>query len=114
MSGQHTPGPWGVRDTPNMNREGFHWREIFQEDAPAITLAEVFMDDEEISNGEARANARLIAAAPDLLNELEASAKMLRTLVEVAEDIRLEGAPIIRERLVSVEAAIARARGEQA
>lgn len=107
MSGSATARPWVavLGDVPYAEFENEAW--TVNGTAGSICTLDGPKDQNE-------ANARLIAAAPDLLNELEASAKMLRTLVEVAEDIRLEGAPIIRERLVSVEAAIARARGEQA
>lgn len=61
MKQQHTPGPWiqGCEDFPNSG-------DIYAEDGSLI--AEVFVNGEPESMV---ANARLIAAAPDLLALLE-------------------------------------------
>lgn len=72
MSAAHTPGPWVVEEGP-------HWLTVCREDAPftdgkrdpvvgtrwsgAVTDAE-------------RANARLIATAPELLAQLEYAVKL--------------------------------------
>lgn len=57
---QHTPGPWHV-DAPQ------YWADIH-----AATGERVATADAEIGEDTTRANARLIAAAPDLLRLLDA------------------------------------------
>src|ERR1043166_6841528 len=76
----HTPGPWLVRYTPKASRfpgmPGI-WREIV---ADGLVVAEVYEDDEPADSeacpsfgpDEAEANARLIAAAPELIDSLKA------------------------------------------
>lgn len=54
---QHTPGPWTAR--PNKHSDGLYW--VHDERGDYLTLDE---DEHE-------ANARLIAAAPELLKVLE-------------------------------------------
>lgn len=60
--GEHTPGPWNVEhDTEIIAAEG---KRIAEADTRSINFV----------NGEANANASLIAAAPDLLAACEAVA----------------------------------------
>lgn len=67
MSANHTPGPWAVDpdDRPDME-----WNiHIVQHDKPHITICFMSHDGDGI-NATGEANARLIAAAPDLLAAL--------------------------------------------
>ncbi len=69
---KHTPGPWSVQTTQRPHVAG-HWREIV---ADKLVVAEVYEDDEPHEPysplpKEAEANARLIAAAPELLEALK-------------------------------------------
>jgi len=64
MNAQHTSGPWRVHDK--------HVRYTLilagpDESAKSIVLAEVRDNDSRLATGEAKANAKLIATAPDLL-----------------------------------------------
>jgi hypothetical protein len=67
MSTQHTPGPWETdhkdHDSPYQN---------IKINAGFKTVCTIWIDDapEHIFNSEQEANARLIAAAPDLLEAL--------------------------------------------
>ena len=79
---EHTPGPW----TPY----GLDWRMVVDKDSEVI--ADVRTHD---------ADARLIAAAPDLLAALEA------LMTEACDDIAHQD-----EHTEAAEAAIAKAKGE--
>jgi hypothetical protein len=56
---QHTPGPWKLGD------------DALIEDAEGMPFAGAFWDDEDIPQEVSIANARLMAAAPDLLEALK-------------------------------------------
>lgn len=101
MNTQHTPGPWSV-----------HWAMAQSGDASHIVdgrdMAELsviatvhFHDDVE---GETKANARLIAAAPDMLEALVKVEALL-------DAIKLTDYPVLDELYV-VQAAIAKAKGQ--
>lgn len=62
MTAQHTPGPWTARPEDNYRRAEVTWNER------GDPIAEVFGP----SRDQRQANARLIAAAPDLLKALRA------------------------------------------
>lgn len=97
---EHTKGPWTVEA---VNSERLH-DICLDYPVPAggnpILVATVFGDDDlpPIDNREASANARLIAAAPDLLAVCKALLDPLRanTLKEV---IRMAGAAVARATL---------------
>jgi hypothetical protein len=103
---KHTQGPWtfepGVED-----REGFFdiW---FDQGGCGATIAEYVGEE---------ANARLIAAAPDLLAALEHSRQFVMTWrFEYADKPRTEHNDAQRYRidsaLAKIDAAIAKARGD--
>jgi len=111
MSGQHTPGPWGVLSTAV---------------GPAYTAVCIGQLNEEkgldnasdeyavcvvpLIHDESRANARLIAAAPNLLAALEVGAECLVSWMETADP------DYVREPdeqvLAAMRAAIAKATGQ--
>lgn len=77
MEAKHTPGPWIITTQPGYSER---WVE-----APGVDVAEVRSGD---------ADARLIAAAPDLLALVERMAHVpmgdaLRYYVEIGNDARL-------------------------
>lgn len=68
MSAQHTPGPWCVEDPMDFEltiveagKETHEWRFIASCSLPDGD------NDQDFTSGEVQANARLIAAAPELL-----------------------------------------------
>ena len=67
---QHTPGPWTIQDLPHQHdfRKGV---EYVIRDARNCALAQVGHIDAIHDGQESEANARLIAAAPMLLEALE-------------------------------------------
>jgi hypothetical protein len=65
MSTQHTPGPWKVKAGTNAVLAGR--KQICSHVNAASALPVNILEDQEI----AQANARLIAAAPDLLEALQ-------------------------------------------
>ena len=100
-----TPGPWELRMDAN----------TWDPDAPHYPAAVVDATGERVrfacvtvtspSNAEALANARLIAAAPDLLEALKA-------LEERCTDCWSEMPPSIRGLVVDARAATAKAEGK--
>lgn len=90
MSTKHTPGPWSI------HRE----RIIFAEDGYAIADVTTYHGKRQ---EQTQANARLIAAAPELLGELKRAVAMI-------EEARSRGSKQIVP--ASMRAAIAKATGE--
>ena len=77
MDAKHTPGPWIVRESPKPNIEGPELRLSIKHTSPGRDGAEfceiVAGHVTAEADATARANARLIAAAPDLLAACEAA-----------------------------------------
>lgn len=95
---QHTPGPWKVERAPLT-------RQICIMSADTWICGQIQSDNHtRIDTGECVANARLIAAAPDLLNALKSAMATLLT----ADDDKI---PRLRERIHLAESAIAKAEG---
>lgn len=69
MSATHTPGPWTVGQTPAGST--YCWLSVIgADDQPVCHLCRNVGDVNAIGGGESGANARLIAAAPELLAAL--------------------------------------------
>lgn len=88
-SAKHTPGPWAT----SPSRDGSHDIGIVgaghEPKRNIVLLAECFSDirrAHEYANEECIANARLIAAAPELLEALRQSANMLSAIAGDIED----------------------------
>lgn len=62
MTTKHTPGPWGCKDTSNHS----HDYRLSKKDGSTLPVHAPHND-----HAEQRANAKLIAAAPDLLAALQ-------------------------------------------
>jgi hypothetical protein len=97
VSAQHTPGTWYADAHPSGLR-------ILTDDARSTIICQQIGP---ASNAQARANARLIAAAPELLEALQVFAE--RSSSEEFITITVRSAYVRRAR-----AAIAKATGEQA
>lgn len=94
MSGQHTAGPWHVGEN---NDQAI----VFDADGWAVCDCKTYHRKGRID--EMRSNARLIAAAPDLLDALERAVKWL----VICDDPRSE------KDLAVAETALRKARGGQ-
>lgn len=94
MGTKHTPGPW--------HTGGYSSRIIYAGDGFAVADATVFHGRHE---GEHEANARLIAAAPELLDVLQ---EVTRCLAWHEEQ---HGVGMDRKAVESARAAIAKATG---
>lgn len=108
---QHTPGPWAAAPTGEIMR-GYSQPYCVAELGSTDLIAGCFGD---IKGGEevAKANARLIAAAPDMLDELEAARKMI---IALALDLSAAAPEAINVRIADDEirrlnALIAKAEG---
>lgn len=97
---RHTPGPWIA--------VGF-WVEHPNDKRPDICNCDPrSMDQEGRSDAEILANARLIAAAPDLLEALQSAERAMSNKHFAAEVLAHDS--VVREMIL---AAIAKATGEQ-
>ena len=108
--GKHTPGPWVVSKDSNKVRRIFAG-----ESGPQVATASVFanwMPVERLAEAHATAdaNARLIAAAPDMLEALQSAQESIATFIGVHGYPSDSGAGDV---LQEVSAAIARATGEK-
>ena len=105
---RHTPGPWQVDD---------HRFVTASKDRAFATIAEVTpceseLDDEtfyEISEKEAEANARLIAAAPELLDACNSSDTAF-AMLSICDGLTSQARAAIREGWAKVQAATIKAR----
>jgi len=105
MSNAHTPGPWSLHIVPTsvgfcFKVGPFPWKDGRQNHA---CIYADYPGANQITNTELGANARLIAAAPDLLEALQ-------TIVNSAE---ANQAAILYPLIDDARAAIAKATGEQ-
>jgi hypothetical protein len=97
---KHTPGPWRA--------EGY--KDLIVNGSDGVTLACCPGDTrKEGGIDEAIANARLIAASPDLL---ESCAELVRVLDALGEANVLGEWPVVRETITPIRAAIAKAQGQ--
>jgi hypothetical protein len=103
MSG-HAPGPWGAT-----TRQGsWDWL-VFQESDPNIEICQMFHDGTEL-NERGEANARLVAAAPDLLATLREIVTEIRAYQSPeCDDAGTWGADLLKQ----ADAAIAKATGRK-
>ena len=101
MKTKHTPGPWKAVNGDN-DLSGYFIRILSISDAE-IAPARAYGDNKE----QRQANARLIAAAPELLAALQ--------LVENCNNYTSDGCPVsyeLQAALTEVRAAIRKATGE--
>ena len=78
MQAQHTPGPWRYCKTNGSPTHGEH---VIAGAKPGY-LAEV----RDCGSGDVGANARLIAAAPELLDALVAAVELIETISPIEGD----------------------------
>lgn len=109
MNTQYTAGPWLTKEL-----------QVYAEDGNGSTLAHVYDPSRDHDHSEAEANARLIAAAPELLEECKAAQRRLRglsngLLTVIAKtsgdvhDLAVELRKESEERYQTLERAIAKA-----
>ena len=120
---QHTPGPWNLN--PVFQMEGYgYFISCIRDGTETVmanpNIAQVFLLGD--GNGEAEANASLIAAAPDLLAEMEKLLWVARsyevTWVARSYEVTPDGEEktllwLSASHLKRIEIAIAKARGAQ-
>ena len=100
---KHTPGPWRVYKSSILSAANYKRMAEGNWNVQALAYT-VGNDDATYDGGEVYANARLIAAAPALLEALQ-------SMVWYAEPHLLS--PVAREALATARAAIAQALGEE-
>lgn len=105
---KHTPGPWVIGNNHDASSEDFIIRQ--GDDLDALAIGSAFVDHIGLPLDEARHNAALIAAAPELLEALAWFADELQGIIH---QICPHGVPlIVSEAHDKARAAIARAKGE--
>lgn len=100
MTDKHTPGPWTIEGHPQGT--GFRVADANKRSVAAFPSTSRRPDDERI------ANARLIAAAPELLAALKEAHRLLPSLIHTSTDI---DAVELGDAIERARAAIARAEG---
>jgi hypothetical protein len=107
MSEQHTPGPWQWSHN-GASTHDTHCIEISGGDRIGnVAYCQSYTGDGYDDRSETIANARLIAAAPELLEALQA---IVKSLADHDDEGMVEHAA----QMVAARAAIAKATGEQA
>lgn len=114
MTNQHTPGPW-VADAPTGT--GFDRQISIRHQTEACSGGAILtlwtLHRTPTAQATQDANARLIAAAPDLLARLEESSRILCSYARVVDDSGDgEQGEAIRRHIAQNRAAIAKAKGE--
>jgi hypothetical protein len=106
VSAGFSPGPWEVslRNPNNFS--------VFQSHGMRVAYTAISQRSNHAAEG--LANARLIAAAPELYEALEDAGTTFRIMAETAEELMMEGAPKLREQEAAINATLAKARGETA
>ena len=89
---KHTPGPWTIHDL-DVDGDGRFWVKIYSGTPEDPNSMECVVNDIDVSDDAGKANARLIAAAPEML-------ELLRTaptdeLLEAAEQDPEGGAEVL-------------------
>jgi len=98
---KHTPGPWVIQETNFAQQKNVY----AQADKPPI--ATVYG-----STGENEANARLIAAAPEMLDALKKTSEFLHHMW-CSANINEYDFEMVEETMLINDAAIAKATGDQ-
>ena len=106
---KHTPAPWNYHPVPSDSFDGktSYWIDL----SNGAPIADVRTRPDE----EHAANARLIAAAPELLEALSVSAELIRLVIAAGFDVQLESQYTpkgdTKAVLTLADAAIAKAKG---
>jgi len=105
---KHTPGPWQTETVDSVVR--IHGGVFAGAARAVVEVADVWVPDGENGDAAQVANARLIAAAPDLLEALKEAREVVEGDIETGpmED---EASLHARALLVKIDAAIAKATG---
>ncbi|KKM83064.1 hypothetical protein LCGC14_1313170 [marine sediment metagenome] len=110
MTDKHTSGPWRAEDHGEI--QAHRGRMVTIRDSRNIHIATVDGLDASV-RGQELANARLIAAAPELLKALERSARELhRMAYSISNDHAFETQDCRAEVCVQARAAIKAAKGD--
>ena len=93
-----TAGPWFVRETPKPSIPSQSWFEIITQSG--VVIGEIYdnedgVDDRCVDIAEARANAHLVAAAPELLESLKAIHEWLMTGVGDGAALQAQSTAVI-------------------
>jgi hypothetical protein len=112
MTTHHTPGPWAHETALNMGYDTpVPYEKITCPQGGYLAKA---VNNGRVSDEETKANARLIASAPELLEALEAAYEELEGYAELLQEQgHTEDADAVEAVWRKARAAIAKARGAQ-
>jgi len=105
----HTPGPWHLETNYRGNEHhavDIYWVKKGRRRYPIATLTRVH-----VTVAEFEANARLIAAAPELLEALQPFAYLAQVMQE-GQVLNFRGVYVSYEQVQAAQTAIAKAKGE--
>lgn len=102
----HTTGPWLA---PENKSQYINTRNIVGGDGKVFAHISFSHQSREMSDAEMRANAKLMAAAPDLLEALIEAEALLQRFYESPSLASTSGAAAIDDSISSIRAAIAKA-----
>ena len=109
MNTRHTPGPWKIEQGTNGDAVITHSDTELRSHVARIYAATLCPE-----HGTVEDNARLIAAAPDLLEALQAIAgKGIAGLPERFDDLTTVNVPVLVKAIWDARAAITKATGQQ-
>lgn len=122
MNNQHTPGPWTIQDLGLSRGEQYPGWHTYCVRAPNYVHLATVGDVDRFYQDSNKANARLIAAAPELLAALHNAADLLTKISGQADNVEIyskseKGSNIVagtirelsRDALAPIRAAIAKA-----
>ncbi len=114
MSTQHTPGPWTLTQTKHETIVDSWHIHIGEHQIPVFPYKRIYSDDRTQSglviDDEHMANARLIAAAPDLLETLSKTLKRIEEALAYGY-LPAETEQELETQAAEIRAAIAKANG---
>jgi hypothetical protein len=108
MDIKHTPGPWIASDHFVERRGGRTYIPVLRPGNDPVPVAVVHIEVDGYGRGEGQANARLIAAAPDMLAALRGAMVLIDTM-SWPEHPSAELDAVLTKRRTAVLAAIAKA-----
>lgn len=108
---KHTPGPWGIEQTDDTNWIGFMSPDARKAELIVCTTDRCSLTNEALERNDA--NARLIAAAPDLVIELRQAIIQMEMAAECIEKGRHDEALLhVSSLMRSKKEVFAKATGE--
>lgn len=113
---KHTPGPWRLlHDFPTAKNPGCRCAQVWADGWP-VAFCDTRQDGEGYDSDAQMANARLIAAAPDLYAALDAAQRLCKEALPkfnwAGSALDANAIRLLNDVPLAINAALAKARGE--